>query len=67
MENLWKKKVCWDILLDIVDFLKIYCLKGQCHEIFDPPFFRQSITPRLQIDTLKYFWILFRIRRDIRP
>jgi hypothetical protein len=30
-------------------------LKGQCHEIFDPPFFRQSITPRLQIDTLKYF------------
>jgi hypothetical protein len=37
-------------------------LKGQCHEIFDSPFFRQSITPRPQIDTLKYF----RIRRDIR-
>jgi hypothetical protein len=41
-------------------------LKGQCHEIFDPLFFCQSITPRSQIDTLKYFRILFQIRRDIR-
>jgi hypothetical protein len=40
-------------------------LKGQCHEIFDPPFFRQSITPRPLINTLKYFRILFRIRRAI--
>jgi hypothetical protein len=42
-------------------------LKGQCHEIFDPRFFRQSITPRPQINTLKYFRILLRIRRAIRP
>jgi hypothetical protein len=42
-------------------------LKGQCHEIFDPRFFRQSITPRPLINTLKYFRILFRIRRAIRP
>jgi hypothetical protein len=41
-------------------------LKGQCHEIFDPRFFRQSIIHRPQINTLKYFRILFRIRRDIR-
>jgi hypothetical protein len=40
-------------------------LKGQCHEIFDPPFFRQSITHRPLINTLKYFRILFRIRRAI--
>jgi hypothetical protein len=39
--------------------------KGQCHEIFGPPFFRQSITPRPLINTLKYFRILFRIRRAI--
>jgi hypothetical protein len=42
-------------------------LKGQCHEIFDPRFFRQSITPRPLINTPKYFRILFRIRRAIRP
>jgi hypothetical protein len=42
-------------------------LKGQCHEIFVPRFFRQSITPRPQINTLKYFRILFRIRRAICP
>jgi hypothetical protein len=42
-------------------------LKGQCHEIFDPRFFRQSITPRPLINTLKYFRILSRIRRAIRP
>jgi hypothetical protein len=39
--------------------------KGQCHEIFDPRFFRQSITPRPLINTLKYFRFLFRIRRAI--
>jgi hypothetical protein len=43
---------------------KVY-LKGQCHEIFDPPFFRQSITPRPLINTLTYFRNLFRIRRAI--
>jgi hypothetical protein len=37
-------------------------LKGQCHEIFDLCFFRQWITPRPQMNTLKYFRILFRIR-----
>jgi hypothetical protein len=47
--------------------LVIIPLKGQCHEIFDPRFFRQSITPRPLINTLKYFRILFRIRRAIRP
>jgi hypothetical protein len=41
-------------------------LKGQCHEIFDPRFFRQSITPRPLINTLQYFRILFWIRRAIR-
>jgi hypothetical protein len=41
-------------------------LKGQCHEIFDPRFFRQSITPRPLINAVKYFRILFRIRRAIR-
>jgi hypothetical protein len=37
-------------------------LKGQCHEIFDLWFFRQSITPRPQMNTLKYFRVLFQIR-----
>jgi hypothetical protein len=46
--------------------LNIGALKGQCHEIFKPPFFfRQSITPRPLINTLKYFRILFRIRKAI--
>jgi hypothetical protein len=40
-------------------------LKGQCHEIFDLWFFRQSITPRPQMNTLKYFRILFRTRWEI--
>jgi hypothetical protein len=43
-----------------------FMLKRQCHEIFDPRFFGQSITPSPQINTIKYFRILFRIRRDIR-
>jgi hypothetical protein len=37
-------------------------LKGQYHEIL---FFRQSITPRPQINALKYFRILFQIRWEI--
>jgi hypothetical protein len=37
-------------------------LKGQCHEIFDLWVFCQSITPRPQMNTLKYFRLLFRIR-----
>jgi hypothetical protein len=45
-----------------IEFTK---LKGQCHEIFDPRFFRQSIPPRPLINTLKYFRILFRICRAI--
>jgi hypothetical protein len=40
-------------------------LKGQCHEIFDLRFFRQSITPRPLINTLKYFRFLFRFCRAI--
>jgi hypothetical protein len=32
--------------------------KRQCHAIFDPRFFRQSITPRFQINIIKYFCIL---------
>jgi hypothetical protein len=40
--------------------------EGQCHEIFDLWFFfRQSITPRPQMNTLKYFRFLFRIRWEI--
>jgi hypothetical protein len=40
-------------------------LKGQCHEIFDLWFFCQSITPRPQMNTLKYFRSLFQIRWEI--
>jgi hypothetical protein len=40
-------------------------VQGQCHEIFDLWFFRQSITPRPQMNILKYFRILFRIRWEI--
>jgi hypothetical protein len=36
-------------------------LKGQCHEIFYLWLFRQSITHRPQMNTLKYFRILFQI------
>jgi hypothetical protein len=46
----------------IYDF---FTLKGQCHEIFDLCFFRQSITPGPQMNTLKYFRILFRIRWEM--
>jgi hypothetical protein len=45
--------------------LKRFGLKGQCHEIFDLWFFRQSITSRPQMNTLKYFRFLFRIRWEI--
>jgi hypothetical protein len=37
-------------------------LKRQCHENFDPQFLHQPINLRLQINTLKYFWILFQNR-----
>jgi hypothetical protein len=40
-------------------------LKGQCREIFYLWFFRQSITPRPQMNTLKYFRIMFWIRWEI--
>jgi hypothetical protein len=40
-------------------------LNGQCHEIFDPRFFRQSITLRPLINTLKYFRFMFQIRQAI--
>jgi hypothetical protein len=46
--------------------LNLLSLKRQCHEIFLTSFFSQSITPRHQINTLRCFRILFRIRRDIR-
>jgi hypothetical protein len=32
-----------------------YCLKGQCHEIFDPRFFHQTIPPRALIHGLSRF------------
>jgi hypothetical protein len=44
---------------------KHFLLKGQCHEIFDPRFFRQPIMPRPLINTLEYFRFLFRIPRAI--
>jgi hypothetical protein len=50
-------KFCW--------FLYMSHLKGQCQEIFDLWFFRQSITPRPQMNTLQYFRIPFRIRWEI--
>jgi hypothetical protein len=37
-------------------------LKRQSYEIFDLWFFHKSTTPKSLINTLKYFWILFRIR-----
>jgi hypothetical protein len=46
---------------------KSVILKGTVSRDFLPSFFRQSIIPRPQINTLKYFRILFRNRRDIRP
>jgi hypothetical protein len=41
------------------------CLKGQCHEIFYPRFFRQSITPRPLINTLKYFRFCFEFAEQL--
>jgi hypothetical protein len=49
----------------ITNWLFSIHLKRQCHEIFDLCFFRQSITPRPQMNTQKYFRILFRIRWEI--
>jgi hypothetical protein len=48
-------------------FLQILeCLKGQCHEIYDPWFFHQSIPLGPLIHGLKPFQIQIRIRGDIR-
>jgi hypothetical protein len=41
-------------------------LKGQCHEIFDPWFFHQTIPPRALIHSLKPFCIWLRFRRENR-
>jgi hypothetical protein len=49
---------CWAIYITI--------LKGQCHEIFDPRFFHQTITPRALIHGLKPFCIWLRFRRENR-
>jgi hypothetical protein len=43
-----------------------FCLKGQCHEIFDLWFFHQTIPPRALIHVLKPFRIWIRIRRENR-
>jgi hypothetical protein len=42
------------------------CLKRLSHEIFHFWFFHKSTAPRPLVNTIKYFWIPFRIRRDIR-
>jgi hypothetical protein len=56
----------WPLLLTICMRLgRSSNLKGQCQEIFDLWFFRQSIIPRTQMNTLKYFRIPFRIRWEI--
>jgi hypothetical protein len=39
-----------------------YYLNGQCHEIFDPQFFHQTIPPRALIHGLKSFCIWLRFR-----
>jgi hypothetical protein len=65
--TLWNTKCRFcDIIQPTGSRLFFVNLKGQCHEIFDPRFFRQSIAPRPLINTLKYYRILFRIRRAIR-
>jgi hypothetical protein len=69
-QNLFKKIISqWSLLCNNFfeyhrEFEGVFkkALKGQWHEIFDPRFFCQSINPRPQINTLKYFRILFRIR-----
>jgi hypothetical protein len=40
-------------------------IKRQCLEIFYRRFFRKSITPRLPINSLKYFRCMFRIRWEM--
>jgi hypothetical protein len=39
--------------------------RRQSHEIFDLHFFHKSMAPRVLINTLKYFLILFRFRAEI--
>jgi hypothetical protein len=41
-------------------------LKGQCHQIFEPRFFHQTIPPRALIHGPKPFCIWLRIRRENR-
>ena len=47
-------------------FLLEAMLKGVCHEIFDLHFFHDSNTSRPLISRLKYLWIRFRFRQDIK-
>jgi hypothetical protein len=46
-------------------FVEKLGLKGQCHEVFDPQFFHQSIHPGPLIKGLKPFQIYIRIHEDI--
>jgi hypothetical protein len=46
--------------------ITFFVLKGQCHEIFDPRFFHQTIPPRGLIHGLKPFCTWLRIRRENR-
>jgi hypothetical protein len=44
--------------------LQYHFLKRQYHEIFYLHFFHKSMGPRVLKNTLKYFWILFRFRKE---
>jgi hypothetical protein len=46
--------------------LESFCLKGQCHEIFDSGFFHESPSPKPLIITLGSFRIFLKILGDIR-
>jgi hypothetical protein len=47
-------------------FELVLLLKGQCHDIFEPRFFSQTIPARAMIHGKRPFRIWLRIRRDIR-
>jgi hypothetical protein len=47
------------------NFKEYSILKGQCHQIFYPWFFHQTIPPGPLIHRLKPFWILLQICRDM--
>jgi hypothetical protein len=49
-----------------VKFSFFFNLKGQCHGIFNPQFFRQTIPTGLFVHRLMPFRIWIRIREDIR-